>query len=201
MNKIRLAVYFLSLCLLFVSIGAGTLEVSEDICIIGNGTIDRDLQVQSSPSCAGQKLTETIYSVHGNPLSSTYMSSLELIHSNNSTIYYTSDSDLSEVKHYIENKNYELGIYTGFHFIGDQNKTFSFESSPSLSEALVESEVDGRSVIRMRVINKSNYHYPTVDSLTWLEGDYTLDWSFLVIDYEFPEAGEEDDWLKCPNSP
>lgn len=197
MNKTRLVFYFLPLCLLFVSIAAGTLEVSEELCISGNGTIDRDLQVQSSPCSAGQKLAETIYSVHNSPSISSYESSLELVHSNNSTIYYESDSNLSNVKHFASNKNYHLGASTGFQFRGDQKKTFIFESSPSLSEAIVKSEADGRSVIRARVVSHSDRYYSTVDMRTWLEGNYTFDWNFLVLAPEFPEAGD-DEWLICP---
>jgi hypothetical protein len=81
--------------------------------------------------------------------------------------------------------------------MGTQNKTVLFETSPSLSEALVLSEADGRSVIRARVVNLSDYHYPTVDMRTWLEGNYTLDLAFLVLNPDYPEAGD-DDWLVCP---
>lgn len=202
MNKDRLiSTIIFSFCLLsLVSItSAGFLEVSENLAVVGNGTIDRDFGVQSAPYLTGQKLTETIlpvYSPHDNPTSS-YHSNFELILSNNSSIYYESASDLSHSKHRLDNQNFDLGVYTGFYFIGTQNKSFSFESSPSLSEALLFSEAEGRSVIRARVVNKTNYYYPTVDTLTWLEGNYSLDWAFLVLDIEFPEAGE-DDWLLCP---
>ena len=198
MNKTILAITFLSLCLLFaISTGACTLEVFEDLVIVGNGTIDRDIRVQSSPCYAGQKLTETIYSAHGRPSSSSYMSSLEFIHSNNSTIYYESDSTLSNVKHYASNKNYRLGISTGFYFIGDQEKYIAFESSPSLSEVIVKSDAIGRSVICAKVVNLTQHHAREVDMVTWLEGNYSIDWNFLAMDVEFPEAGD-DQWLVCP---
>lgn len=202
MNKDRLLVIIIfSFCLLsIVSItSAGFLEVSEDLVIIGNGTIDRDFEVQSAPCFSGQKLTETIlpvYSSRGN-FTSSYRSNFELIMSNNSSIYYESASELHDVKHYLASRNYELGVYTGFYFMGTQNKTVLFETSPSLSEALVLSEADGRSVIRARVVNLSDYHYPTVDMRTWLEGNYTLDLAFLVLNPDYPEAGD-DDWLVCP---
>ena len=117
--------------------------------------------------------------------------------SNNSSIYYESVSELPNFKHFLASRNYKLGVYTGFYFIGTQNKSFSFESSPSLSEALVLSEAEGRSVVRARVANESYYHHRTIDSLTWLEGNYSLDWAFLVLDVDYPEAGD-DDWLVCP---
>lgn len=196
-NKTCLAIYLLSLCLLFVSITAGTLEISEDLTIIGNGTIDRDIRVQSAPCYSGQKLTETIYSAHGNPSNSSYSSSLEFIHCNNSTIYYESASELSNVKHYAFNKNYKLGVSTGFYFIGTQKKAFAFESSPFISEAIVRSEAEGRTVIYAQVVNFTEYHSRRVDMLTWLEGNHTINWNFLVIDIEPPEAGEEE-WLECP---
>ena len=198
MNEARLAILF-SLCLLSIAIstGACTLEVSEDLTIIGNGSIDRDLRVQSSPCFAGQKLTETIYSAHGDPSSSSYTSFLEFVHSNNSTIYYESDSNLSNVKHFGSNKNYRLGVSTGFYFIGDQRKTFLFESTPSLSEAIVKSEAEGRTVVSAQVVNFIEYHARRVDILTWLDGNYTIDWNFLVMSVDLPEAGEEE-WLECP---
>jgi hypothetical protein len=200
MNKTRLALFLLSLCLVFVPISASTFEVSEDLCIIGNGTIERDFTAQSTADYAGQKLFETIrpiYSPNGSFTSSSYSSNFELILSNNSSIYCVSDSDLRDVKHYLSNKNYKLGVSTGFYYIGTQNKSFTFESSPSLSEAIVRSEAEGRSVLRARVVNVSHHQARTIDSLIWLEGNYSLEWNFLVIAPEFPEAGE-DDWLLCP---
>jgi hypothetical protein len=200
--KITLEILFV-LSLLLVSIpGAASishLEISESQTIIGNGTFEKDFGVQSSPAFSGQKLSEAIvptYPFHVNA-TSFYHSDFELIHSNNSSIYYESISILPGVKHYLSNENFELGVCTGFYFIGTQNKTFLFESSPSLSEALVKSEAEGRSIVRASIVNESYPHKHTADSLTWLNGNYTLDWEFLVIAVEYPEAGE-DDYLGCP---
>jgi hypothetical protein len=190
------------LVLLLVSIpGAfGYLEISESQTIIGNGTFEKDFSVQSSPSFSGQKLAEAIvptYPFHVNA-TSYYHSDFELTLINNSTIFYEAVSILTGAKHYLSNDNYELGVCTGFYFIGTQNKTFLFESSPSLSEALVKSEAIGRSVVRARVVNESYPHKRTADTITWLEGDYSLDWAFLAIDVDYPEAREDDSWLGCP---
>ncbi len=190
------------LVLLLVSIpGAfGYLEISESQTIIGNGTFEKDFGVQSSPAESGQKLSEAIvptYPFHVNA-SSYYHSDFELTLINNSTIFYEAVSILPSVKHYLSNDNYELGVCTGFYFIGTQNKTFLFESSPSLSEALVKSEAIGRSVVRARVVNESYPHKRTADTITWLEGDYSLDWAVLAIDVDYPEAREDDSWLGCP---
>lgn len=203
MNKNRLLKSILfSFCLLLSALvlitTASFLEVSEDLSIVGNGTIDRDIKVQSSPVFSGQKLAETIYSAHGTPSSSSYMSSFELVRSNNSTIYYESKSNLSNVKHFASNKNYRLGVSTGFYFIGDQKKFIAFESSPSLSEVIVQSEADGRTVIYAQVVNSSGSHARRVDMRTFLDGNYTIDWDFLVMEIDFPEAGEDEDWLECP---
>ena len=200
-NRLHHAIAF-SFCLLLVCIiitSASFLEVSEDLTIVGNGTIDRDLGAESAPDFTGQKLTETIVPVYFGRANATsyYRSSFEMIMSNNSSIYYESASELASSKHYLSNQNFDLGVYTGFHFIGDQNKSFFFESTSSLSEALVLSEAEGRSVFRARVVNRSDYHHPTVDMRTWLDGNYTLNWNFLVLDIDFPEAGD-DDWLECP---
>lgn len=195
----------ISLCFLsfvLVCITNASLEISEDLTIAGNGSFDRDFGAQSTPDFInGQKLIETIlpaaYLARVNATAS-YSSSFELLLSNNSSIFYESYSDLSNVKHRLSNENFEIGVSTGFYFIGTQNKSFSFESSPSFSEALILSEVEGRSVLRARVVNESYYPYPTVDMRTWLEGNYTLDWNFLVLKPEYPEAGDDDDWLVCP---
>lgn len=201
-NRSALAIFF-SLCLLSSALvlitNASFLEVSEDLVIVGNCTIDRDFRAQSAPDFSGQKLTETIVSVYPFHVNATsyHRSNFELIMSNNSSIYYESASELPGVKHYLSNENFKIGVYTGFHFIGAQNKSFSFESSPSLSEALVLSEAEGRSVVRARVVNESQCHDRTVDMRTWLEGNYTLDWAFLVLDVDYPEAGD-DDFLGCP---
>ncbi len=199
--KTKLIILFVLFSFLVSIPGAASyLEISETSTIIGNGTLDKDFGVQSSPSFSGQKLTETIVPTYPFTVNSTayYHSDFELIHSNNSSIYYDSVSEPPGAKHYLSNQNYELGVCTGFYFSGTQKKSFLFESSPFLSEAIVKSEVEGRSIVRARVVNESFYHKRYVDSLTWLEGNYSLDWNFLVIKHENPEAGEED-WLLCPN--
>ena len=202
MNKNRLlkAILF-SLCLLssILIANASFLEVTEDLVISGNGSFERDFEAQSAPTYTGQKLTKTIVprSLYHENATSYYNSNFELLLCNNSSIYFESTSDLAEVKHYQSNQNYELGVVTGFQFIGSQHKTVLFESSPWLSEAIVKSEAEGRSVLCARVINQSYTHKRTIDSLTWLVGNYSLDWNFLVLDTECPEEGE-DDWLPCP---
>jgi hypothetical protein len=196
--KIKL-LFVIILFLISIPGAVAYLEISETQTIIGNGTFEKDFGVQSSPSFSGQKLSEAIvptYPFHENA-TSYYYSDFELIHSNNSSIFYESRSILPGVKHYLSNDNYELGVCTGFYFIDTQNKTFAFESSPSLSEALVKSEAKGRSVVRARVVNESYPHQRIIDSLTWLEGNNSLDWAFLAIDVEYPEEGDED-YLGCP---
>jgi hypothetical protein len=198
--KTNLDILFVLILFLISIPGAvAYLEISETQTIIGNGTFEKDFGVQSSPTFEGQKLSEAIVPTYPFQVNATsyYHSDFELIHSNNSSIFYDSVSILSGVKHYLSNDNYELGVCTGFYYIGTQNKTFLFESTPSLSEALVKSEAIGRSVVRARVINESYPHKCTVDTITWAEGNYSLDWAFLVIDYEYPEAGD-DDYLGCP---
>ncbi|AJP62051.1 hypothetical protein [ANMV-1 virus] len=178
---------------------ASFLEVTEDIAIVGNGSFERDFGVQSSPGYDGQKLFESVlpvYSVHGNYATS-YRSNFELIMSDNSSIFYESASKLSNSKHYLASKNYKLGVYTGFDFIGAQNKTFSFEASPSLSEAIVSSKAEGRSVLHFRVVNLTDHHIRNVDDVVWMEGNYDIDWNALVLNWDYPEAGD-DDWLHCP---
>lgn len=202
-NYILRSILF-SLCLLSFALvcitNASFVAISEDLVIVGNGTIDRDLSAQSAPDYSGQKLVETIvtvFSPHENT-TSFYHSNFELVHSNNSSIYYEAVSELQNSKHFLANNNFELGAYTGFYFVGAQNKSFSFESSPSLSEALLISDAEGRSIVRAHVVNASHHHARTIDTLTWLEGNYSLDWTFLVIGIENPEAGDGD-WLSCPH--
>jgi hypothetical protein len=201
--KIKLRILFL-LCFFLASIlGSASafshLEISETQTIIGNGTFEKDFEAQSSPSFSGQKLAESLVPTYPFTVNSTsyYHSDFELIHSNNSSIYYESVSELPGAKHHLSNGNFELGVCTGFYFIGAQKKSFSFESSPSLSEALIKSEVDGRSVVRAHVVNQSYFHQRTIDTSTWLVGNYSLEWEFLAIGIEYPEAGE-DDYLGCP---
>jgi hypothetical protein len=191
--------FVIILFLISIPGAAAYLEISETQTIIGSGTFEKDFGVQSSPTFEGQKLSEAIVPTYPFHMNATtyYHSDFELIHSNNSSIFYESVSILPDVKHYLSNDNYELGVCTGFYYIGTQNKTFLFESTPSLSEALIKSEAIGRSVVRVRVVNESYPHQRTIDSLTWLDGNYSLDWAFLVIDVEFPEASD-DDWMPCP---
>lgn len=196
--KIKL-LFVIILFLISIPGAAAYLEISETQTIIGNGTFEKDFGVQSSPTLDGQKLSEAIVPTYPFQVNATsyYHSDFELTLINNSTIFYEAVSILPSVKHYLSNDNYELGVCTGFYFIGTQNKTFLFESSPSLSEALVKSEAKGRSVVRARVVNESYPHQRIIDSLTWLEGNNSLDWAFLAIDVEYPEAGDHN-WLGCP---
>lgn len=199
-NRMLDAILFSLLFVIFalaIITNASSLEISEDLVIVGNGTIDRDFGAKSSPHFDGQLLSEYVRPISLNSSAASYRSNFELILSNNSTIFYEASSTLENVKHSVINENFELGVCTGFYFIGTQNKSFLFESSPSLSEALVTSEVEGRSVLRARVVNETEYHLRYVNALTWLQGNYSLDWAFLVIDPDYPEAGE-DDWLPCP---
>jgi hypothetical protein len=198
--KTNLDILFVIILFLISIPGAvAYLEISETQTIIGNGTFEKDFGVQSSPAFDGQKLSEAIVPTYPFHMNATtyYHSDFELILINNSTIFYEAVSILPGAKHYLSNDNYELGVCTGFYYIGTQNKTFLFESTPSLSEALIKSEAIGRSVVRVRVANESYPHKRTVDTITWLEGNYSLDWAFLVLDVEYPEAGD-DDWMPCP---
>jgi hypothetical protein len=198
--KTNLDILFVLILFLISIPGAvAYLEISETQTIIGNGTFEKDFGVQSSPTFDGQKLSEAIVPTYPFQVNATsyYHSDFELTLINNSTIFYEAVSILPSVKHYLSNDNYELGVCTGFYFIGTQNKTFAFESSPFLSEAIVKAEAEGRSVVRSRVVNESHPHQRTIDSLTWLDGNYSLDWAFLVIDVDYPEAGDYN-WLGCP---
>jgi hypothetical protein len=184
---------------------AGPLEISEELSIIGaNGTIERELVLHSDPGFAGQSLSEELLPIglsNGLATPSYFSSSLEFILdlsncSDNSTIYYIADTSLNHSKHWVQNENFRLGVCTAVYYKGNHTKNYLFESSPYLSEALVSSSAQGRSVLRARVVNISD-HTRNLNLITWLEGNYTLDWNFLVIQPEDPEAND-DDWLPCP---
>jgi hypothetical protein len=193
--------------LIFAStVSACPLEISEELSIIGaNGTIERELMLHSDPGFAGQSLSEELLPIGlSNGLAthpSYFSSSLEFIldrsnGTDNSTIYYIADTSLNHSKHWVQNENFKLGVYTAVYYKGNHTKNYLFESSPYLSEAIVSSSAQGRSVIRARVVNVSA-RTRNLNLITWLEGNYTLDWNFLVIQPEDPEAGD-DDWLECP---
>lgn len=192
--------------LLFAStVGARPLEISEELSIVGaNGTIERELMLHSDPGFAGQSLSEELLPIglpNGLATPAYFSSSLEFIidrskSSDNSSIYYVSDTSLLQSKHWVQNENFRLGVCTAFYYKGNHTKNYLFESSPYLSEAIVSSSAEGRSVLRARVVNVSSYTR-NLNLITWLEGNHTFDWNFLVIQPENPEEGE-DDWLECP---
>ncbi|MBE9595151.1 MAG: hypothetical protein IMF19_16925 [Proteobacteria bacterium] len=175
-----------------------SLEVYEEVLISGIGTIDIDRMAQSSPTFTGQKLFETLLPTYPHVNSaSLYYSNLELILSDNSTIFYEQDLNTPYSKHYLKNENFVLGTCAAYYFKGPHLLNASFESTPYLSEAIVFSEVQGRTVLSSRVVNLSKPHFRTHNSRIWLEGKYSADWNFLVIHPEIPEAGESD-YLGCP---
>jgi hypothetical protein len=194
------------LLLIFAStISACPLEISEELSIFGaNGTIERELMLHSDPGFAGQSLSEELLPIgllNGLGTPSYFSSSLEFIldrsiGSDNSTIYYIADTSLNHSKHWVQNENFKLGVCTAVYYKGNHTKNYLFESSPYLSEVIVSSTAEGRSVLRARVVNVSACTR-NLNLITWLEGNYTLDWNFLVIQPEDPEAGEED-YLPCP---
>ncbi|MCK4828481.1 hypothetical protein KA005_72795 [bacterium] len=194
-----ICLFFLFVCLCFCSASAH-LVISEQLFISGNGTIDRDLDLQSLPEFAGQKLSETILPIYqkaGGVSTSHFSSDLEFLLYENVSIYYVQDSTLTATRHTLASQNYELGTYTGFTFKGTQMKNISFESSPFLSEAIVSSKAEGRSVLCFRVVNLTNHYIRNVDDTIWMEGEYDIDWNALVINIDYPEEGD-DDWLACP---
>jgi hypothetical protein len=187
------------------TISACPLEISEELSIIGaNGTIERELVLHSDSGFAGQSLSEELLPIglpNGLEITSYFSSSLEFIldrsnGSDNSTIYYIADTSLNHSKHWVQNENFKLGVYTAVYYKGNHTKNYLFESSPYLSEAIVSSTAEGRSVLRARVVNVSA-RTRNLNIITWLEGNYTLDWNFLVIRPEDPEACDID-WLPCP---
>jgi hypothetical protein len=192
--------------LVFVSTAsARPLEIFEELSIIGaNGTIERELMLHSDPGFAGQSLSEELLPIglsNGLATPAYFSSSLEFIldrsnGSDNSSIYYIADTSLPHSKHWVQNENFQLGVCTAVYYKGNHTKNYIFESSPYLSEAIVSSSAQGRSVLRARVVNVSA-STRNLNLITWLEGNYTLDWNFLVIQPEDPEAGD-DDWLECP---
>lgn len=203
MEKTTLIIVSLVLIFLPFIVDADRLEITELLTIVGNGTIDRHLELESDPAYISPDLYENIlpiYSPHGNLTSSSIFSDLEFILDDNSSIYYEHSGILQNAKYSLTNENFRLGTYTSCYFAGTQEKKIIFESAPSFTEATILSEVDGRSVLRFRVLNISNTanrHDPNLDGVTWLEGDYVMDWNALVMMIEFPEEGECD-WLPCP---
>lgn len=199
---ISFAFYIAILCLIFVASATDnvSIEVYEEIAIVGIGTIEMDRSVQSTPTfLSGQKLSETLLPMRFHDNSpSFYYSNLELILSDNSSIFYEQDLDLSYSTHQLKNENFVLGACAAYRFKGPYHAlNSSFESSPSLSEAIVNSDAEGRTVLSSRVADLSTSHFRTHNSRIWLEGAYRTNWNFLVIRPEYPEAGECD-WMGCP---
>jgi hypothetical protein len=160
--------------------------------------------LHSDTGFAGQSLSEELLPIglsNGLVTPAYFSSSLEFIidrskSSDNSSIYYIADTSLNHSKHWVQNENFRLGVCTAVYYKGNHTKNYLFESSPYLSEAIVSSSAEGRSVLRARVVNVSA-RTRNLNLITWLEGSHTLDWNFLVIQPEDPEAGD-DDWLPCP---
>lgn len=179
------------------------LEVFDSTSISGLGTIDIDRSLQSSKCTSGLKLSESvlpIYTRHRDLTNSYYSSELEFImdsNVSNSSIFFEQAVALPNSKHHLMNENFLLGVCTAYYYKGSHLLNASFESSSYLSEAIVHSEAEGRTVLSSRIMNLSDYHVRNLNSRVWLEGRYQTDWNFLVIKPENPEAGEED-YMACP---
>jgi hypothetical protein len=183
-------------------IGEETYSVNVEVTLEaeGVGTIDRDLNLQSSSAFVGQKLSETIspFLNHKNLVSVSNSFYSKFVLSKDDSLFYVQNSSLTAIRHDLTAKNYDLGTSTSFHFSGSQKKKILFGASPLFSETTVFCEAKGQSVLRSRVVDLANHRIRNVDSTTWLDGNYTIDWNLFVL---AGNNSKESDWLSCPDGP
>lgn len=175
-------------------------EIATSTQVVGNGTYDSEILMQSVSDAHGLKYYGEAYTpalgVFGGSdivLSTEYM----LLRSNNSELQIAEESVITNVRAKRCFKNYELGTLQAFNTFGDYTVLAEFGGDNNMSMMAVEAEISGKALseVTVRDINASHF-YITRDKATY-KGDYEIAISSIIERLEEPRA-DFNDWLGCP---
>lgn len=183
-----------------IASGESNLEITTSMQIVGNGTYDAEVQMQSAKDDSGLKYFGEAYTpalgLFG-PSSLVLSREYMLTRNNLSEIMIAEESEITNVRAKRCFKNYDLGTLQAFNTFGDYNVLAEFGGDVNMSVMMVEAEISGRALSEIVVRDVSASHfYITRDKATY-KGDYKLEISSEIMRVEEPRA-DYDDWLGCP---
>lgn len=184
--------------------GVGVAELHVEIAtstqVIGNGTYDSEILLQSVNDAHGIKYYGEAYTpalgMFGPSdiiLSTEYM----LMRSNNSELQISEESEITNVRAKRCFKNYELSTLQAFNTFGDYAVLAEFGGDNNMSMMSVEAEISGKAVSEVTVRDINASHFYIVRDKAIYNGDFKILKSSLVEQLEEPRAGFCD-WLGCP---
>ena len=175
-------------------------ELATSTQVVGNGTYNSEILIQSANNAYGIKYYGESYTpalgMFGPSdiiLSTEYM----LMQSNNSELQIAEESEITNVRTKRCFKNYELGTLQAFNTFGNYAVMAEFGGDNNMSMMSVEAEIRGKafSEVAVRDLNASHF-YIVRDKATYY-GDYKIAKSSIIERLEEPRA-DICDWLGCP---
>jgi hypothetical protein len=175
------------------------LNIESDLNIVGNGTIDRNLDVQTEWKYKDQRLSETMYSSRktiDDVSNINFDNDFNLyIRSDYTEIGYRQTAFTTNIYHEFFGQNYDAGIMTGFKTIGEKStKSFEIEMTPDSNYLALEGTMQGKTTLKHVVVDPSS-RLKVVNDITRLKGSFGIDW--FVLSRKLTGINNED-WLGCP---
>lgn len=175
-------------------------EIATSTQVVGNGTYDSKILMQSVNDARGIKYYGEAYTpalgMFGPSdiiLSTEYM----LMRSNNSELQIAEESEITNVRAKRCFKNYELGTLQAFNTFGDYAVLAEFGGDNNMSMMSVEAEISGKALSEVSVRDLDASHFYIVKDKATYKGDYKIVKNSLVERLEEPRA-DFWDWLGCP---
>lgn len=200
MKWIKMMILIPVILSVIVGTAAAAVEVSTTYKIVGNGTYDAEILMQSTNLADGIKYYGEAYTpslgVFGPSeiiLSTAYM----LTRNNESELQISEESTITNIRSKRCFKNYELGTLQAINLFGDYTVLAEFGGDVNMSMMMVEAEISGKALseVKVRALNKS--HFYIVWDKAEYRGEYNIEMSNLIEHVEEPRASM-DDYLGCP---
>lgn len=188
------------LSMTIVGIAASSMEVTTSMEVIGNGTYNAEVQMQTFDDDSGLKYYGEAYTpalgMFGSStviMSTTYM----MTQNNQSELMIAEESEITNIRSKRCFKNYDLGTLQAINLNGDYSVLAEFEGDFNMSMMMAEAEIDGRAWVEMTVRDLNASHAYILRDRAKFNGEYRIAASNLVERVEEPRA-DYDDWLGCP---
>lgn len=204
MNKKWIGVLILTQVILSVMIGAaaaaGYMEITTSVQVIGNGTYDAEVELQSAKDDSGLKYFGEAYTpalgLFG-PSSLVLSTEYMLTRNNQSELMIAEESEMTNVRAKRCFNNYDLGTLQAFNTFGNYSVLAEFGGDVNMSMMMVEAEISGRALVEMTVRDLNASHANIVRDRAKFNGECNINANNLVERVEEPRA-DYDDWLGCP---
>ena len=186
--------------ILMIGTAAAGVEITTSTQVVGNGTYDAEILMQSSNVAEGLKYWGEMYTpalgMFGPSeviLSTEYM----LTQNNESELMMSEESEVTNIRSKRCFKNYDLGTLQAFNVFGDYSVLSEFGGDRNMSMMMVEAEITGKALTEVTVRDLNNSHYYIVRDRAKYNGKYKIAISSLIERVEEPRA-DMGDWLSCP---